>query len=89
MVGNVLNVMTSTLDVCHFETSPWNTLAPAKPNPRSVDTTDNFTIGGVFIQEPYKVERTRRQKTDSIVLVCVQNKIETINKRKEQQVFKG
>ena len=80
VVANVLPFMVVTLDVTHVERSPLNAVAEENTDPRSMGTTDNSTIDGVFKQESYQIERGRRKnrtnykidkKKHSILLVCV------------------
>ena len=62
VVANVLYPIFFTLDVTHVERSPLNTVAPENTDPRSMGTTDNSTIGGVFKPESYKIEKDEEEK---------------------------
>ena len=66
VVANVLCIMLVTLDVTHVERSPLNTVAPENTDPRSMGTTDNSTIGGVFKQESYKIEKRKKKRENKL-----------------------
>ena len=62
VVANVLWTMVVTLDVTHVERSPLNAVAVRNTDSRSMGTTDNSTIGGVFKHESYKIEKRTKKK---------------------------
>ena len=40
--------------------------APENTDPKSMDTTDNFTIGGVFKQEPLQSRKNEKKRQDNL-----------------------